>query len=81
MTKEKTARLIPNAIQLCTDNEKVTLALNWSALYSLISLFSKIILFCSAALFYLIWCSGPDLHDDVPALAERSPGQGWPHPP
>lgn len=23
MTKEKTARLIPNAIQLCTDNEKV----------------------------------------------------------
>lgn len=24
MTKEKTARLIPNAIQLCTDNEKVS---------------------------------------------------------
>lgn len=23
MTKEKTARLIPNAIQVCTDNEKV----------------------------------------------------------
>lgn len=26
MTKEKTARLIPNAIQVSTDNEKVTLA-------------------------------------------------------
>lgn len=26
MTKEKTARLIPNAIQLCTDNEKVAAA-------------------------------------------------------
>ena len=24
MTKEKTARLIPNAIQVCTDSEKVS---------------------------------------------------------
>ncbi len=26
MTKEKTARLIPNAIQVCTDTEKVSLS-------------------------------------------------------
>ena len=28
------------------------------------------------ALFHLLWGEGPHLHDDVPALAERSPGEG-----
>lgn len=33
MTKEKTARLIPNAIQVCTDTEKVkdTEMLTWGS--------------------------------------------------
>lgn len=32
MTKEKTARLIPNAIQVCTDSEKVS---EWSLILAL----------------------------------------------
>lgn len=39
MTKEKTARLIPNAIQLCTDSEKVPTThdqLNMSVMNSVI---------------------------------------------
>lgn len=30
----------------------------------------------SAALFHLVWSQGPDVHDDVQVVAERSAGQG-----
>lgn len=85
MTKEKTARLIPNAIQVCTDTEKVPSRLFAptaaqlddrffkSTLQSILFLF---VFFTFSALFHLVWRPGPHLHDDVPTVAERAAGQG-----
>lgn len=90
MTKEKTARLIPNAIQVSTDTEKVTResATQWLAvkLHHEVESVDKSNPRTQAqtcltkpfisALLHLVRGQGPDLHDDVPAVAERPAGQG-----
>lgn len=59
---------------------QVLTKLNTSVFLLHTGLFFNTIFFFFTALFYLIWCAGPDLHDDVPSLAECSPGQGELHP-
>lgn len=62
MTKEKTARLIPNAIQLCTDNEKVISSSEQllTALFSSPIFFWNIIIyFRSTFLPHLVRGTGP----------------------